>query len=1103
MRRTLLLSVLSSLALGAIGSAAPPPIDAASSRVTISLPTRVTRDKLASARISLPANVAAVDGRVLVSAKAAEVIGVAVSRRGVGLMPVAVTGGYAYGAYGLSATNGRTIVDVVLLPKRSGKLGIKVTVDSMADSKGRRIGTAGTTGLSAARTLGVAEASRAAGIRRGSRVYGTGAGSARFGIPAGNGRVTPLRAAHGLRSLYGTRRITKRDQDYARQAWTLARASGQVCGAPAATDPNGDGCADIVDLEATLAATGRTAGPSAITPVTTVTRPTVKPGRGSAPTTTTGNEPTGTEVPAASSEPVATDVPAATDPTTLTSEPAATADPGTGDGTGGAGKGAAGKASRPGTVHAATTSDAAGRTFTVTSTADTPDASRGDGICADTQGRCTLRAAIGEADYRKGDDRIEFDLSGNAPVTIQLTSRLPYITSRAGTLTIDGYSQPGSSPNTAEFGSNAVQGVEIRGNGNSAKEVGLLITSPGNTIRGLLMDNVYRGIMLDGADAHDNRIIGDWIGFTRTGGNAASGNFAVVVNTGANHNLIGTPNLANRNVLGNYTHAIENYGRGTNANIIQNNLLCISPTGARAPCATGIDHNFGPKYDVIGGDGRYERNVIGPTTLQGIEYSHGWNPAQAPRADSSTTYQLIGNSVIGNWVGFRMDGSYDPNYRSGLNFSSADNGQGINVYDGSFDNKILRNYIAATYDGVQIMAPNATGNVVQGNVIGVAPDGTAAPLTGWGIKLRWAAKHETIKGNTIRNAALGGIGLVQNSVYNVRISRNIVTDTNGPAIYLAPTGGTSTGGANTLLKPPVIKSATTDGISGTGIAGALVEVYQATRPAGQQGLPSAFLGDATVKGDGSWKLAVTGLGVDDRVTALQIRSDDNTSALGNNAAVKQAPQAPQPGDIILSDDFQRTLDGSWGSVDQGGAWSLTGTPADFSVDGASGRVSTAAGATREVRVSVPEGADVAVIGSITFDRVPAGANAFAYVLARASGTNAFRAAIRVATNGKVYAQLKKAIGNVESNVGSEVSVPGLTLVPGSPIRFRLRVVGSDLSFRVWDATGAEPADWTVTGSDATAVLQGVGSVGLRTYSGGAVGNGPVTVALDDFRVRVP
>ncbi len=291
----------------------------------------------------------------------------------------------------------------------------------------------------------------------------------------------------------------------------------------------------------------------------------------------------------------------------------------------------------------------------------------------------------------------------------------------------------------------------------------------------------------------------------------------------------------------------------------------------------------------------HERNVIGPTTLQGIEFSHGWDRSLPWGTDTATTYQINDNPVIGNWVGFRMDGSYDPSYRSGLNFSSADNGQAINVYDGSNRNSILRNYVASVYDGIQVMAPNATGNVVRGNIIGVAPNGDAAPLTGWGIKLRWGAKHETIAGNTIRNAALGGIGLVQNTVYNIRISRNIVTDTNGPAIYLAPTSGSTTKGANTLLAAPVITSATTDRVSGTGINGALVEVYRATRAAGQQGLPVEFLGDATVAArhlaPGHLRCRCRG----SVVTALQIRTDDNTSALGTNVEVGQAAAATAVG----------------------------------------------------------------------------------------------------------------------------------------------------------------------------------------------------------------
>ena len=126
-------------------------------------------------------------------------------------------------------------------------------------------------------------------------------------------------------------------------------------------------------------------------------------------------------------------------------------------------------------------------TFTVVSTADTPDAAPGNGVCADAGGRCTLRAAMSEANVDAGNDRIEFNLAGTPPVTIEIRSQLPTISSRKGTMTIDGYSEPGSQVNTAAFGSNAVPGVEVRGPGVDAATFGIYITSFGNTLRGLAL----------------------------------------------------------------------------------------------------------------------------------------------------------------------------------------------------------------------------------------------------------------------------------------------------------------------------------------------------------------------------------------------------------------------------------------------------------------------------------------------------------------------------------------------------------------------------------------------------------------------------------------
>jgi CSLREA domain-containing protein len=74
-------------------------------------------------------------------------------------------------------------------------------------------------------------------------------------------------------------------------------------------------------------------------------------------------------------------------------------------------------------------------TFTVDSTADTPDANPGNGVCATAAGTCTLRAAIMEANALAGVDTIGFNATG----TINIGSLLPGI---AGGLTISG---PGAS----------------------------------------------------------------------------------------------------------------------------------------------------------------------------------------------------------------------------------------------------------------------------------------------------------------------------------------------------------------------------------------------------------------------------------------------------------------------------------------------------------------------------------------------------------------------------------------------------------------------------------------------------------------------------------
>src|SRR3954453_8793 len=87
---------------------------------------------------------------------------------------------------------------------------------------------------------------------------------------------------------------------------------------------------------------------------------------------------------------------------------------------------------------------ASATTYTVASTGDLPDATPGDNVCKDTtdppaNAKCTLRAAIIEANNHAGTDTAAFGIGAGAQ-TIAPFSQPPAI---IGPLVIDGTSQPG------------------------------------------------------------------------------------------------------------------------------------------------------------------------------------------------------------------------------------------------------------------------------------------------------------------------------------------------------------------------------------------------------------------------------------------------------------------------------------------------------------------------------------------------------------------------------------------------------------------------------------------------------------------------------------
>ena len=185
----------------------------------------------------------------------------------------------------------------------------------------------------------------------------------------------------------------------------------------------------------------------------------------------------------------------------------------------------------------------AAASFVVDSTADTADVLPGDGLCADSGGACTLRAAIQEANENPGSDMISFAITGGN-TRIDLTTPLPVI---SDTLTIDGTTQQNSSCPSAISAANL--NIELNGSGAGGASNGLAFApgSDNSVVKGVVINNFGgSGILLQ---SDGNTIACNNIGTNRAGTNAAPNSDAGVnVESGAD-NLIGGALISDRNVI--------------------------------------------------------------------------------------------------------------------------------------------------------------------------------------------------------------------------------------------------------------------------------------------------------------------------------------------------------------------------------------------------------------------------------------------------------------------------------------------------------------------------------------------------------------------------
>jgi hypothetical protein len=521
-------------------------------------------------------------------------------------------------------------------------------------------------------------------------------------------------------------------------------------------------------------------------------------------------------------------------------------------------------------------------TLTVDDAGDAGDADAGNGTCATSAGSCTLRAAIEEADARDGADTIRFALPGTGVRTIQLTAALPVINDTSGPTTIDGYTQAGSSVNTSSTTSTAALRVQLRGAGSNGFD-GLSIWSAGNTVRGLALFNFRRAITIFGRGADGNRIVGNFVGTNADGtfgfttiADLASG---IVVGGGASGNVIGSPAAADRNVIsGNARAAVDVFGIGSDENVVQGNIVGLSPKGdRRLGNAFGVDVNEGGARNVIGGAGA-ARNVISGNRGGAVELSH--RP------------ETTGNQVVGNYLGTDLTGSR-------VLAHTTNGSYGVQLQDGVRDNLVAGNVIGGgRTGGIEMRDAGTSGNVVRDNWIGVTPQGDAIPNGGntpggWGMYVYNGATGNRIgPGNTFANNRNNGVAVNHDGTDRNTVTANRFWSNGGPGINLGPLTGVNTNdagdgdaGPNQQLNFPVIATATRSTVAGTACAGCRVEVFEARADDTAHGEAGRYLGVVTADSQGRFSLGSPGVASGVRVTATATDATGNTSEFAANKLV--------------------------------------------------------------------------------------------------------------------------------------------------------------------------------------------------------------------------
>ena len=377
----------------------------------------------------------------------------------------------------------------------------------------------------------------------------------------------------------------------------------------------------------------------------------------------------------------------------------------------------------------------------------------------DDHGPGSLRQAIVDANDNANvggvPDEIDFDIPGSGLHVISPLIGLPPITDP---VVIDGYTQPGSSPNTALGGDTATLLIVLDGVEDPFAD-GLQLYAGNSTVRGLVINQFLIGINVSSPGG--NVIEGNFIGTDATGlvdlGNTDTG----IDITDSPDNRIGGTTPAERNVISG-TKAGFHVGQGiaiigpsSIGNLVQGNFIGTDATGTQA-LSNGGDGVLVSSQGLGGSASQttISGNLISGNARNGIDILGGGNNLVAGN--------LIGTDVSGtNGLGNAIAGV--------VIIDTSDTGvvvatTGNNTVGGT--TATARNVISGNHqDGVAIVGATEVGNLVLGNYIGTNIHGQKDPGVDLGNSLDGVViTHPAAGGLTASNNRIGGITAEERNV---------------------------------------------------------------------------------------------------------------------------------------------------------------------------------------------------------------------------------------------------------------------------------------------------------------------------------------------------